>query len=377
MKFICTLWIFAVLLNASNPKIDTLQNECQNKKFLSCSQLADTYEEGKLLPKDIKKSVELNIKACDNGVTRACRSVERLRNMGHIPPLKVVFPDDREFDKNDLMTRNILPVVTDYAKECDNGNLNSCYEMADKKKIYFPNVSEDVSNNLFKTSCEAGNAPSCQRYGEFQLSKANLKNAVFYFEKACQDGEISACIAQGHTSYQLNKKNDARTIFEKVCKTQGGYEEGCLMVSFIDMENPKSYKNGIERLKTFESFANEPVSATYLANLYMQGKGLPKNQAKAKELYLKACSSDVNSLERDRLHTSYSKFNPFTFDKEIGEKSFEQLCQSGNGSCCYSLGLVYLKGKVLPQNIQKAKQLFKKGCDLGDNDGCRTLKVLH
>ena len=378
MRVVYFLWLLVVLLNASNQKMDTLQNECQKNKFLSCSKLADMYEEGKRVPKDIKKSVELNIKACNNGVTRACRSVERLRNMGHIPPLQVVFPDNRVFDKNDLSTKTIQPpVVTDYVKECNKGNLNSCYEMADKKKIYFPDVSEEVSNNLFKTSCEAGNAQSCQRYAEFQLSKQNLKNASLYFEKACQDGEIGACISQGHILYQLNKKNDAKMIFEKVCKAEGGYEEGCLMVSFMDMENPKTYKKGIERLKTFETYANEPVSATYLANLYMQGKEFPKNEAKAKELYKKACSSDQNELQRDRLNTSYGRFNPFSFDSIKTQNDFEQICRNGDSGCCYTLGLVYLKGKVIPKNIQKARQLFKKGCELGDSDGCKMQKVLN
>ena len=75
--------------------------------------------------------------------------------------------------------------------------------------------------------------------------------------------------------------------------------------------------------------------------MYYEGEGgLPKDLARAAELYKKACDG-------------------------------------GNATGCYNLGVYYENGAGgLPKDLGQAAELFKKACDQNDQFACERLKDL-
>ncbi|MWV62353.1 sel1 repeat family protein [Helicobacter saguini] len=69
-------------------------------------------------------------------------------------------------------------------------------------------------------------------------------------------------------------------------------------------------------------------------------------------------------------------------DKEDTKVSYtlqevEQMCENKNASACASLGLEYLYGLSLKQDVKKALDYMQKACDGGFAPSCGTLSVMY
>ena len=58
-------------------------------------------------------------------------------------------------------------------------------------------------------------------------------------------------------------------------------------------------------------------------------------------------------------------------------KWFKKAAAQGNVVAQYSLGVMYVYGRGVRQNKPKAKELFGKACDGGDENGCHGYKILN
>lgn len=69
--------------------------------------------------------------------------------------------------------------------------------------------------------------------------------------------------------------------------------------------------------------------------------------------------------------------------KDVGDffkanKYFEILCHKWNDAVgCFFLGLSYVEGQGVRKNLSTAKQYYGKACDLGNQAGCDSYKLLH
>lgn len=69
--------------------------------------------------------------------------------------------------------------------------------------------------------------------------------------------------------------------------------------------------------------------------------------------------------------------------KDVGDffkanKYFEILCHKWNyADGCFFLGLSYVEGQGVRKNLSTAKQYYGKACDLGQQAGCDSYKLLH
>ncbi|HME57075.1 MAG TPA: hypothetical protein VKF63_01965, partial [Terracidiphilus sp.] len=55
---------------------------------------------------------------------------------------------------------------------------------------------------------------------------------------------------------------------------------------------------------------------------------------------------------------------------------YAQACNTGNGAGCSSLGNCYWFGRGEAKNPDMARQMFIKGCGLGNQWGCDRLKQM-
>ncbi len=57
-------------------------------------------------------------------------------------------------------------------------------------------------------------------------------------------------------------------------------------------------------------------------------------------------------------------------------KFFTKSCELKDGGGCNIVGNFYYDGEVVKQNFSKAKELYGKACDLGNQRGCDNYKEL-
>lgn len=55
----------------------------------------------------------------------------------------------------------------------------------------------------------------------------------------------------------------------------------------------------------------------------------------------------------------------------------EKGCKLDEGVACNSLGWLYYNGQGARQDYEKAKELYGKACDLGNQNGCEWYKRLR
>ncbi len=54
---------------------------------------------------------------------------------------------------------------------------------------------------------------------------------------------------------------------------------------------------------------------------------------------------------------------------------YKKACDVGDASGCNKLGIMYVKGQVVKQNYQRAKELFEKSCNAGNAEGCKKYEI--
>lgn len=56
---------------------------------------------------------------------------------------------------------------------------------------------------------------------------------------------------------------------------------------------------------------------------------------------------------------------------------FKKSCEGGNPSGCFGLGTMYVMGKGVDVNLQKAQRYYEMGCSAGDPTSCTNLAMLY
>ncbi len=84
-----------------------------------------------------------------------------------------------------------------------------------------------------------------------------------------------------------------------------------------------------------------------LGEMYAEGKGVEKNDSKAREYYGKA------------------------------KEYYKKACDLNGANGCYSLGLIYEGGKGVKRDYIKAKEYYEKACNLNDDTGCFALGLMY
>ena len=65
-------------------------------------------------------------------------------------------------------------------------------------------------------------------------------------------------------------------------------------------------------------------------------------------------------------------------DLNLTKSYYEKSCEMQFGSGCSLLGVMYQGGiGGVPQNLSKAKELFGKACEFGEQKGCDGYKELN
>jgi TPR repeat protein len=120
--------------------------------------------------------------------------------------------------------------------------------------------------------------------------------------------------------------------------------------------------------------AGNPPDCIHLADAYVAGTGVPKNQDKANSLiqqaaglYQKACDGgeatacvNTGDMWMKYAHDNHDAANPL----------YRKACDGGNATGCYNLAVAYAFGYGFPVDYAQAAAFYQKACDGGHASGC-------
>lgn len=202
-------------------------------------------------------------------------------------------------------------------------------------------VPDDPANQAHYTQCEAGNAESCFRLGQYHQAKGNPKNTIKAYQRSCDLGYVQACQAGGHFLV---------------------YERGI----------PPDYEQ-VARLFRKGCDGNIMQSCTELAWLYQHGqRGISKNVAKAARLYRKACDgNDVTACTI--LGRLYRDGTGVSRNRTKSAALFRKACDADRPKACLALAEQHMLGWGVTRSRTNATALLEKACRLGNPEACGTL----
>ncbi len=271
-------------------------DKCQNS---GCNYLGDIFANGLGVKKDYKKAYVLYKKACENDYMPACNSLGLLCLNGY------------------GVKKNSLKAIEYFTNACyENNYMDSCNNIAILYMLGKSGVNKNHkrAKELFERSCYLNSAKGCMGLGDIYKNgygvEANKSMAAYYYEKACNCGELDdntykACLNSGLIYYHSGKYTKAKKILEKTCND------------------------------------NNKTSCAYLGMLFYKGKGVEKNIKKGLMFLKKSCDNNF-SFACYNLGAIYIKDIK---DYKKAQKYFKKACKIGDKESC---------------NIVKKIETFKK-----------------
>ncbi len=157
---------------------------------------------------------------------------------------------------------------------CMQNNKNACDYLIDNGLV---NANDCIENQ-------------CQIIGMIYTLAGRYTEALEYFEKLCENGNIASCGNVGDIYYfHLNDYFSAKSFYEKSCKEKNSascYELGLMYA------NGEGVRQSFDKEEGFYKQAcsgKEPLGCYNLGVTYQNKTDLKNNQSIAKEFYGKAC----------------------------------------------------------------------------------------
>ena len=120
----------------------------------------------------------------------------------------------------------------------------------------------------------------------------------------------------------------------------------------------------------------DPKSMTLLAELYANGLGVPKDDAKAADWYkLAAARGDANAMFALALFDLTGRGGPR--DRQASATWLAAAAKLGHPQAAYDLALLYIEGQLFPQDFVRAAQLLRVAADTGNADAQYALGTFY
>lgn len=121
---------------------------------------------------------------------------------------------------------------------------------------------------------------------------------------------------------------------------------------------------------------NDAKSMTLAGELYANGLGIARDDAKAAEWYKKAVDlGDREAMFALAMMKIGGRDGPA--NREDGAKLLAQSAKLGKAAAAYNLGLLYLEGQTFPQDIKRAAELFRQAAEAGNPEAQYALATFY
>ena len=179
----------------------------------------------------------------------------------------------------------------------------------------------------------------------------------------------------------------AFALFEEAAAL--GNEEAIFLAGYMldwcyDYSGQRDYEKAREYYEMIED--RNPYAMISLGYLYLKGRGVEADTARADEYFRKAVEL-IDENETGNLKYSnvayymighlYHDGKGVEQDYLIAKEWYEKAAELGNAYAMYNIGTLYYYGEGVEQDYQLAKEWFQRAADLGNEEAQRYLDTYY
>jgi TPR repeat protein len=327
---------------------DFYKQMCDTSQFRGCDLLGQLYENGRGVANDYGKALELFKQACDGKGMGGCNDLGELYANGYgvtQDPLQAYFLFKQSCEGNEMRGCNNLAVsylsghgvaqdyqrAYSYTKQaCDGGLITGCLNLG---ALYVNGygVSKDYTQAVeyFARACSGGLQKGCNAAGDYSQSLAAPTQALSFYKMSCDDGDAVGCKSYAHLyddllngTIRINNANDYQEAVlynRKAC--EGGEMSACVKVGDL-FSNASNFLPSVtpdyQQAITYYNIAcdaGEMYICMKLGIRFEEGQGVTRDYNQARRYFTKACDGKLQ-------------------DACVSLRSMNQLCQMGTIRGC-------------------------------------------
>jgi serine/threonine-protein kinase len=301
-----------------------LQEACDSGELRACVELAQLFERGTGVARDLSRAAALYERGCGRGNGTACLRAGLLHRDG------------------EGAVRNQPESLQWFQRACDAGAREGCFNLG-LAYARGTAVASDESKaaSLYQQACDAGLPPACDALGRaYQDARGVVQNnalARSLFERACNAGGMPACV-------------DLATM---LAQGLGGPPDQARAVAL--------FQRGCD--------AGVPVGCGRLAFAYARGRGVPRDDARAVSLYQRACDAGGAPACGD-LAAMYTAGLGVPRDAARSIQLLHRACDGNAAASCRELSQRYEQGRDgVERNPARAAELMRRAQQLSGGRG--------
>lgn len=232
-----------------------------------------------------------------------------------------------------------------------------------------------------------------QMYEKGYYVDANIKEAILWYKKAAQQGDVNAQLNLAYLYGKVDSVKDNKAAFEinlKLAKAGNRYAQRALGYSYIMGEGtPKDYKQAMHWLYKAQE-QGDAYSCGAIGWMYESGFGVEENLTKALEWFKKGAARNdkyskdslvnlekkIKNLDETSLHDKSQQEYNLGYQYENGTKGVKDHKQAvehytssaklGNVYAAFNLAQLYENSEQIPRDYSSAFYWYKKAAEYGD-----------
>lgn len=272
-------------------------------------------------------------------------------------------------DKGHVLDLDYFKARRAFERGCERDNATSCYNLGYMhQKGEGGTVSKPRAVELFKKGCELGDTTACTKaanaYREGAGTSVDLVTAVKLAKRGCAKDDKESCTLYKEIA-ALPGSGGASGATAEVSQLgencDGGNADACFELGTRFDEGKGITQDKAKAAVAYKAACdkNDLRGCHNLGVMLIEGEGIPRNVGNGFKMLNQSCDKG----QRKSCEVMLGKLN--------------KACLDNDADACTVMGRFFIKGeKGLDANITKGVDYLRRGCKLGDKDGCDDLRKL-
>lgn len=224
----------------------------------------------------------------------------------------------------------------------------------------------DVADAIYDRDCDDEVKLTFWRQGELRTISVPVVDATSFYEKACKDGNSTACFRLGgqFKAGYGREKNEERAIelYREACDQASAAACSALAKLYLDKGAPHGWTEVIA-LSTKACEERDPQACTDLGFLYASGTGVTRDDAASMPWFRRACElGDPQGCYNVGLMLQQGRGVEQSTAAALA--AYQEACDGGSAQACTNAGWLYERGDtVIAKDEQRAFDMFQRGCE--------------